>query len=193
MRYSLILILAISLICPSIDAQELKVPTLSPISSIQQEIGLTEIREIWRTGANKATTITFSEEVNIADHIVPAGTYAIYTIPNEKEWTIIIHKKTSFRSIAGGKIKPENDACRFTVVPSENSLKVETFTMQFTDLHTKGCSLQLAWENTIVSFPITVNVDDKIAAKMTQLLKDPDAVSHRDYFRAAEYYLHLSL
>ena len=211
MRHSLIIILAIFLICPSVYAQELKVPTLSPISTIQQEIGLTEISltysrpsakgrkimgqlvpydEIWRTGANKATTITFSEEVKIADHKIIAGTYAIYTIPSEKEWTIIIHKKTNFRSIAGGKIKPENDACRFKVNPIENPLTVETFTMQFTNLHTKGCSVQLAWENMLVSIPITVNVDDKIAAKMTQLLKDPDAVSHRDYFRAAEYYLH---
>lgn len=211
MRYSLIIILVTFLICPDIDAQELKVPTLSPISTIQQEIGLTEISlsysrpsakgrkvfgqlvpyaEIWRTGANKATTITLSEEVKIADHIVPAGTYAIYTIPNEKEWTVIIHKKTNFRSIAGDKVKPENDVCRFTVSPIKNPLKVETFTMQFTDLHTKGCSVQLAWENTVVSIPIAVNVDNKIAAKMTELLKDPTAISHRDYFRAAEYYLH---
>lgn len=210
MRHSLI-ILAFFFICPDLSSQELKVPTLSPISTIQQEIGLTEISlsysrpsakgravigllvpygEIWRTGANKATTITFSEEVKIADHAVPAGDYAIYTIPNEKEWTIIIHKKTNFRSIAGGKIKPENDACRFKVVPIDNPLKVETFTIQFADLHTKGCSVQLAWENTIVSIPITVNVDDKIASKMAELLKPPATATHRDYFRAAEYYLH---
>ena len=211
MRYSLIIILAICFIYPQLYSQELKVPTLSPISTIQQEIGLTEISlsysrpsakgrtifgqlvpygELWRTGANKASTITFSEAVTIAGNEVPAAAYAIYTIPNEKEWTIIIHKKINFRSIAGGKVKPENDACRFTVKPIENPINVETFTMQFTDLHTKGCSVQLAWENTMVSFPIAVNVDEKIASKMAELLKAPATATHRDYFRAAEYYLH---
>lgn len=211
MRHSLILILAVLFICPNIYTQELKVPTLSPITTIKQEIGLTEISlsysrpsakgrnvfgqlvpygDTWRTGANKATTITFSEEVKIAGNKIPAGSYAIYTIPNKQEWAIIIHKKTNFRSIAGDKIKQENDACRFSVIPIDNPLKVETFTIQFTDLHTKGCSLQLAWENTIVSFPIELNVDDKIAAKMEELLQPPATITPRDYFRAAEYYLH---
>ncbi len=211
MRHLLSIIFAILFLCPDLYTQELKVPTLSPITTIQQEIGLTEISlsysrpsakgrdvfgqlvpygEIWRTGANKATIITFSEQVKILDNIVPAGTYAIYTIPNEKEWTIIIHEKINFRSIAGDKIKPENDACRFKVTPIENPIKVETFTIQFTDLKTKECSVQLAWENTLVSFPIALNVDDKIASKMAELLKAPATATHRDYFRAAEYYLH---
>ena len=87
MRHSLILILTLFFLSSNLQSQELKVPTLSPISTIEQEIGLTEIslsysrpsakgrevfgqlvpyEEIWRTGANKATTITFSEEVKIA-------------------------------------------------------------------------------------------------------------------------------
>ena len=192
-------------------AQQLKVPTLSPRSEIKQEVGLTEISlsyarpsakgrvvfgelvpygEMWRTGANASTKLTVSEEVTIEDQTIPAGTYAIYTIPNKEEWTIIIHEKTNFRSIAGGKVKPENDAYRFTVKPIANPLKVETFTMQFTDIHTKGLSVELAWENLIVKFPITVEVDKQIATQMETLLQQPDSVSHRTYFRAAEYYLH---
>ena len=191
--------------------QNLKVPTLSPSAEIKQEIGLTEISlsyarpsakgrkvmgnlvpysEMWRTGANASTKLTVSEAVKIAGNDLPAGTYAIYTIPEKDEWTIIIHKKTNFRSIAGDKVKPENDAFRFKVKPISNPLKVESFTVQFTDLHTKGCNIQLSWENTIINLPVEVEVDAKIEAQMAELLKTPEKVSHRVYFRAAEYYLH---
>lgn len=195
----------------ALSAQNLKVPTLSPFSAIKQEIGLTEISlsyarpsakgrtvmgnlvpygEMWRTGANASTKITVSETVKIGGHELVAGTYALYTIPEKDEWTIIIHQKTNFRSIAGGKVKPENDAFRFKVKPIKSPLKVETFTMQFTDVQTKGCNLQLSWENTIINLPVEVEVDSKIEAQMAELLETPDKVSHRVYFRAAEYYLH---
>ena len=206
----LVLITFFSYLAP-LTAQNLKVPTLSPFSEIKQEIGLTEITlsyarpsakgraifgglvpygETWRTGANASTKLTFSEEVKVAGNALPAGAYALYTIPGEEEWTIIIHKNTQLRSIAGGAVKPENDAFRFQVKPTKNPIKVETFTIQFTNLHTKGCHLQLAWENTLVEFPIEVEVDAKIAAQMADFLKTPEKITHQVYFRAAEYYLH---
>lgn len=193
------------------NAQNLKVPTLSPFTEIQQEIGLTTINlsyarpsakgrkimgelvpygEMWRTGANASTKITVSETVKIAGNELPSGTYALYTIPDEKEWTIIIHQKTNFRSIAGNKVKPENDAFRFVAKPIPNPLKVETFTLQFTDIHTKGCNIQLSWENTIINLPVEVEVDAKIEAQMAKLLETPEKISHRVYFRASEFYLH---
>ena len=199
------------LLTTSLFAQNLKVPTLSPFSEIKQEIGLTEISlsyarpsakgravmdnlvpygEMWRTGANASTKITVSETVKIGGNELAAGTYALYTIPEATEWTIIIHKKTNFRSIAGDKVKPENDAFRFNVKPINNPLKVESFTMQFTDVHTKGCNIQLSWENTIINLPVEVEVDAKIEAQMAELLKTPEKIKHRVYFRAAEYYLH---
>ena len=204
-------IITFLLISATLTAQNLKVPTLSPFSEIKQEIGLTEISlsyarpsakgrkvighlvpfgEMWRTGANASTKITVSEAVKMAGNDLPAGTYAIYSIPDKNEWTIIIHKKTNFRSITGDKVKPENDAFRFKVKPIPNPLQVESFTIQFADIHTKGCTIQLSWENTIINLPIEVEVDAKIEAQMAELLKTPEKVSHRVYFRAAEYYLH---
>ncbi|MEO1261439.1 MAG: DUF2911 domain-containing protein [Bacteroidota bacterium] len=193
------------------EAQNLKVPTLSPFSEIKQEVGLTEIQlsyarpsakgravfgglvpfgEIWRTGANASTKLTVSEEVIIAGNALPAGTYALYTIPGPAEWTVIVHKKTDMRSVAGGKVKPENDAFRFTVKPGRNPLYVETFTIQFTDIKTKSLQVQLSWENTVVKFPVEVEVDAKIDSQMAVLLQEPDKMKHRNYFKAAEYYLH---
>lgn len=194
-----------------LDAQNLKTPTLSPFSEIKQEVGLTEITlsyarpsakgrtvmgglvpygEIWRTGANASTKLTFTEDVKIAGNDLPAGTYALYSIPGEQDWTIIIHKKTNMRSIAGGRVKPENDAFRFKVQPLSNPVTVETFTIQFTDVTSNACHLQLAWENTLIKFPIEVEVNAKIEAQMADLMKAPEKVSHRTYFLAAEYYLH---
>ena len=193
------------------NTQNLKVPTLSPSAEIKQEIGLTAISlsyarpsakgrkvmenlvpygEMWRTGANASTKITVSEAIKIAGNELSAGTYALYTIPDKEEWEIIVHKKTNFRSIAGNKVKPENDAFRFKVKPIANPLMVETFTIQFTDIHTKGCNIQLSWENTMINLPVEVEVDAKIEAQMATLLATPEKVSHRVYFRAAEYYLH---
>lgn len=207
-----IYLLAVALFTLSqLVSQNLKTPTLSPFSEIKQEVGLTEITlsyarpsakgrdvmgtlvpygETWRTGANASTKLTFTEDVKIAGNDLPAGTYALYTIPNQNEWTIIIHKKTNMRSIAGGKVKAENDAFRFTVKPMSNPVPVETFTMQFTDITTNSCHVQLSWENTLVKFLIEVQVGSKIEAQMAELMKAPEKIPHRTYFRAAEYYMH---
>ena len=206
----LILLLLISSIF-QMEAQNLRTPTLSPFSEIKQEVGLTEIAlsysrpsakgrsvfgalvpfgEVWRTGANASTKLTFTEDVKIAGNDLPAGTYALYTIPGQQEWTIIIHKKTDMRSIAGGRVKAENDAIRFKAKPINNPLRVETLTIQFVEITSNSCHLELAWEHTIVRFPIQVEVAKKIEAQMAELMKTPDQVSHGVYFRAAEYYLH---
>ena len=209
MKNLILLLIAVSLF--QLEAQNLRTPTLSPFSEIKQEVGLTEISlsysrpsakgrsvfgelvpfgKVWRTGANASTKLTFTEDVKIAGNNLPAGTYALYTIPGQQEWTIIIHKKTDMRSIASGSVKPENDAFRFIVKPARNPLRVETFTMQFVDIASNNCQIELAWEHTIVKFPIEVEVGQKIEAQMAELMKTSDKVSHRVYFRAAEYYLH---
>lgn len=190
---------------------DLQFPTLSPFSAISQEIGLTEIKltyarpsakgrtiygdlvpydEVWRTGANASTKLTFTEDVKIAGNALKAGTYALYTIPGKESWTIIIHNNIKLRSIAGDAYKAENDAFRFIVKAQTTTPYVETFTIQFTDLHTKGLNVALSWANTIVSFPIEVEVDAKIESQMAELLKNESQIKHGTFFKAAEYYLH---
>ena len=203
-----ILFLCISTV---IIAQDLKTPTLSPFSEIKQEIGLTEItvqysrpsakgrkvigelvplNTIWRTGANASTKLILNEACKIGGHPVAKGTYAIYSIPKEKSWTIIIHSNTKLRSLAGDVYKQADDVCRFEAPVIHNPVTEETFTMQFTDLKTNGCNVRLSWENVIVNIPIEVDVDAQIAAQMTELLKNPEAIKHGTYFEAAQYYLH---
>ena len=205
---AIICTLFISLAC---SGQRLNTPTLSPISKISQEIGLTEIsltysrpsakgrnifgdlvpnNEVWRTGANASTKITLTEKASIGGNPIDAGTYALYTIPGEKIWTIIIHSNTKLRSIAGGAYKPENDLFRFEVVPQHIEPLVETFTIQFSNITVSSCDLQLLWANTFVNIPIKVEVDQKIQDQMEAYLKDPENIPHRTYFEAAQYYLH---
>ncbi len=189
----------------------LKVPTLSPITEISQEVALTEVKlsysrpsakgrkifgglvpfgEIWRTGANASTKLTFAEDVKIEGNALKAGTYALYTIPNEKEWTMIIHTNTKHRSIAGDVYKKEEDAFRFTAKPERINNFVETFTILFTDISTDSCYLTLSWENTSVKFRIEFDVDGNVIKQIAELQKAETGMSDFNYFLAAEYYFH---
>lgn len=191
--------------------QELKVPTLSPFTEISQEVGLTQVKlsyarpsakgrkifgelvpfnEVWRTGANASTKLTFTEDVKIEGNSLKAGTYALYTIPGETEWTGIIHTNTKHRSIAGDVYKPAEDAFRFKVKPVKTSGFVETFTIGFSDITTNSCKLYIAWENTEVKFLIEFDVDSRINEQIAALTSSPAGMSHQNYFLAAEYYLH---
>ena len=188
--------------------QRLKTPTLSPYSKISQQVGLTELalqysrpsakgrivfgelvpyNKVWRTGANAATRITFKEIAKIGGKTIQPGEYAIYTIPREGRWTIIIHANTSLRSIAGSAYKPANDVFRFEVSSKKNNY-VETFTCQFSEVKTNSVMLDIAWENTLISIPIEVEVDNKIESQMLNFMKTPEKIPHRTYFEAAQYY-----
>jgi hypothetical protein len=193
------------------QAQELKVPTLSPITEITQEVGLTQVKlsysrpsakgrkvfgglvpynEVWRTGANASTKLTFTEDVKIEGNALKAGTYALYTIPGETEWTVIIHTNTRHRSIAGDVYKPAEDAFRFKVKPGKTSNFVETFTIGFGDIATSSFNVVLSWENTEVRFRIDLDVDAQVDKQIADLIASPTGMTHQNYFLAAEYYLH---
>jgi hypothetical protein len=190
---------------------EFKVPTLSPITEISQEVGLTQVKlsysrpsakgrkvfgglvpynEVWRTGANASTKLTFAEDVKIAGNALKAGTYALYTIPGETEWTVIIHTNTKHRSIAGDVYKPAEDAFRFKVKPVRTSGYVETFTIGFSDITTSSTNIYVAWENTEIRFKIDFDVDALVDKQIAELSAAPKAMTHQTQFLAAEYYLH---
>lgn len=152
--------------------------------------GLVPFGEIWRTGANASTKITLTEAATIGGNAIEAGTYALYTIPRSKTWTIIIHGNTRMRSLAGDVYKATDDIFRFEAESRHSSEYVESFTLQFADLETDSVNLELRWENTVVSIPFGVEVNEKIAAQMADLLRNPDKIPHRTYFEASEYNLH---
>lgn len=193
------------------SGQGLNVPTLSPITEITQEVALTDVKlsysrpsakgrkvfgelvpfgEIWRTGANASTKMTFAEDVLIEGNALKAGTYALYTIPGETEWTIIIHSNTKHRSIAGDVYKPAEDVFRFKVKPNKTSNFVETFTIGFGDITTNSTKVAIAWENTEIKFTIEFDVDGQIDRQIKTLSGSEGGMRHQDLFLAAEYNLH---
>jgi len=187
-------------------AQELQTPAPSPLGTITQIVGVTEVSiaysrpgikgreifgglvpygELWRTGANKSTTIRFSDNVMIEGNKVPAGEYALFTIPDEKTWTIIISK-----NIGDGtsNYKKEDDVARFNVVPTDLNRKVERFTIQIADMTNNSARFILRWANTEVSFVMTTDTDGKVMGQIKQIMQNPDLKDANIYFEAAYYY-----
>lgn len=137
---------------------------------------------VWRTGANEATTIEFSSDVSLDGKMVMAGKYGLFTIPGEKEWTIIINKTPN--QWGAYDYKQADDLLRFTVKPSKTKSPVETFTILFTDVKEESMNMKLMWENTEVSIPMSVDDDAKVMANIDKAM----AGDKKPYFAAAQYY-----
>jgi hypothetical protein len=187
----------------SADAQ-LRTPAPSPTQTLKQDFGISTIElsysrpgvkgrkifgdlvpygNVWRTGANNATTITFGDEVTIGGTKIKAGKYGLLTIPDKDNWTIIISKSTNTTSPA--EYKKEDDIVRVNVKPMALKDKTETFTMQFVNVKPASCELQMMWDNTAVALPISTDVD----AKVMKTINDMMTQDNRPYFQAGLYYL----
>jgi len=109
--------------------------------------GLVPYGEVWRAGANEATTFVTTASLTAGGKDVPAGSYTIFTIPNQDKWTLIISKKTG----EWGVPYPEGeDLARVDMQVSKTAAPVENFTIAF-DSKGGSCVMQLSWENTQAS------------------------------------------
>ena len=185
------------------EAQQLRTPQPSTTQTVKQDFGLGGIElsysrpnmkgrkifgdlvpfdKVWRTGANSATTLTFSDDVIIGGTKVPAGKYGLLTIPSANEWTIIITKQTDVTSPAA--YKQDMDVVRVKAKPMALPWSFETFGMSFENIKDNSLELMMAWDKTVVSLPITTDVDGKVMKQIeTIMTKD-----NRPYFAAAAYY-----
>jgi Protein of unknown function (DUF2911) len=115
--------------------------------------GLLPYGKVWRTGANEATTLKTDVNLKIGDLGVPAGTYSLYTIPDEKGWTLIINKQTGQ---SGTEYDPTEDLGRIKmmegVIPNS---PVETFQIKFENTKDLSSELHLLWETTNVYVGVT--------------------------------------
>jgi len=185
---------------------QINMPAPSPQSTVSQKVGLTDISitysrpgvkgrkifggletygEIWRTGANALTKLTLSDEVTLGGQKVPAGEYALLTIPDKAEWTIIINSNPQGST---ADYDESQDVARFTVKPNTLPEKVETFTINFSEIKNESANIDLEWENTRVRIPLEVAIDDKVMAQIEKTMANPQA-SAGDYFQAASYYM----
>lgn len=197
-----IFFMACTLIPQGVQAQ-IYMPQPSPAATITQQVGLGEVKiaysrpsmkgrkifgglvvngELWRTGANGATTFTFSEEVTIEGKKVPAGTYSLLSIPNQSEWTVILNKNAK---VSPNDYKQAEDVARFTVKPSKTADTYETFTIDISDLTNNTALINIKWENTKVSMKLQTEVDSKVMAQIKERMEPSNAV----YYQAAVYYM----
>ena len=185
---------------------QVKAPQPSPKAKIEQVIGLTDVtveysrpgmkdrkifgdlvpyNELWRTGANENTIITFSDDVKIEGKELPKGSYALFTKPGEKTWDVIFYSDTKNWGTPG-KWDESKVAVKATVTAQKMPVKIESFLIVFDMLDNNGAEMELLWENTYVPIQIEVPTDKTTQASIDAAFSGPSA---QDYYSAAAYYL----
>lgn len=186
-----------------LSTAQVKMPAPSPTQTIKQDfaIGTIELTysrpsakgrkiygnlvpydKLWRTGANAATKIVFSEPVEIGGKKLDSGTYVLYTIPGIDSWEVILNKGLTNWGSDG--YKETQDVVRFKVEPMKMKNKLETFTMEFSDVKPETVSLDIKWGKTAVSIPIVANFKDKVRAQIEAAMK----TDKKPYWAAAQFY-----
>jgi hypothetical protein len=133
----------------SIDGVNVEIVYCRPSARGRKMLGEKEpYGQVWRTGANEATTIKFDKAVTIEGKALEAGVYSLWTIPNEKEWVIIFNKKTGQWGTQYDKFKDE-DVLRVSVNAGKPKEFIETFT-----IGVEKDQISLQWENTAVAFKV---------------------------------------
>jgi len=199
------ILLTILLAISSQIFSQIDLPRLSPKAAVSQTIGYTEIsveysrpsvhgrkiwgdlvpyNKVWRTGANEATVIQFTTDVSINGNKIPAGRYSLFTIPNEKEWTIIFNKVD--KQWGAFNYKEDQDLIRFNVTPTENEF-VESLIYYFSDITSNSVLLNIAWEKIKVSFKIEVDVLSQAYQKIKEGLANAKADDWQSFSAAANF------
>ncbi len=194
--------LAAAFFC-QVNAQNLSTPQPSPTQTVKQNFSTGSIElsysrpgkkgrtifgdlvpygKVWRTGANGATTLNFSDDVTIGGTEVKAGKYGLLTIPGADKWTIIITKDLNVTNPAA--YKEENDVVRLAASPITMPFSVETFTINFGDVTGNSLNLGLMWDNVYVAFPITTNTEARVMKQIDEVINK----DNKPYFSAAQYY-----
>lgn len=199
----ILIVFTLSLLISNQVFAQIQTPAPSPGSTITQMIGMTEVTieysrpgkkdreifgalvpfgEIWRTGANQATKITFDKDAMIGGQEVKAGSYAILTVPNKDEWKFMLytHESGNF-----GTYLEKEPTVSFTAKVNSDDWSMWNFTMGFSDVQSTGANLMVMWDKTRVSVPIAVHTEKQVMAGIKKVMAGP---SSNDYYRAAGYY-----
>lgn len=203
-----IMMLAATL-CSLAGFAQVKMPAPSPTQKITQEFGIGSIEltysrpsikgrsllkdnsdlaplgKLWRTGANAATRIVFTDKVMIGGKLLDTGAYVLYTIPGKEYWEIVINKGLTNWGTDG--YKESEDVNRFKVKAEKAGGETETLTMQFANVLAESCDLQITWGNTSVKIPMSVNVKDRIRSQVEKALA-AETVNAGAYQSAATFY-----
>jgi tetratricopeptide (TPR) repeat protein len=180
-------------------------PQLSPAAEVSQVIGLTKVSidyhrpavkgrkiwgdlvpydQVWRLGANEATTITFSDPVKVDGYDVPAGTYALFAIPRADAWTMILSKHA--KQFGAWEYNAKEDLLRWDVRPKEVGSN-EWLTFEIYPASASTAYVDLYWEHTRVSFLVETDLDAQVQARLDKALAKARPGDWEIWSQAAEY------
>ncbi len=187
---------------------QIETPAPSPFSRLEQVVGLTDVAieysrpatrgreiygnlvpydELWRTGANKNTIISFSTDVTIAGQTLKAGDYAIFTKPGKESWIVYFYSDSDNWGTPQTWDQAKIAAlATVSVVKMPAEMAVESFTITIDDIKSDGANLSILWSNVYVAVPFQVPSDAAVVASIDETLSGPSA---NDYYTAAVYYL----
>ncbi len=190
----------------TVSVAQINTPAASPSAVISQGVGLGEVRieysrpslkgrkmfgqqvpynAVWRTGANKTTKLALSKDMEVNGHQVPAGDYALLTIPGPSEWTIILNKDAD--AWGSYTYKEANDVLRFKVKATKLATPEEFFTITFGKFSAAQTEVIIRWENAQVSFEVKQDADKQVMADITSKMAASD-INPMTYITAANYY-----
>jgi len=189
------------------EEKKIEFPAASQHAVVKQRVGLTDVEldysrpnknnreifgglvpygQLWRTGANAVTKIKFSKPVTLGGKEIPAGEYALFTIPTADEWTIIVSKDAKVQSTAD--YKQENDAARVTAKPQPIGNTIETFTIELDDVKGASATLNFVWDKTRVPVKLTTQDVEDVSKQLEAVASAKTPVDPRTAYQAAAFY-----
>lgn len=199
-------LLALTLAVAAPALAQLDLPRVSPKATVSQTVGLTDVSiaycrpgvkgraiwgglvpygEVWRTGANEATTITFSDPVTVNGNALAAGTYGLFTIPGKESWTVILNKGAKLWGAY--EYKKDEDVVRFEVKPRAAATPKEWMQFRFDGLTNDTAEVVLAWESIEVPFTVKVEVTERVLTAARKAIAEAKADDWRTPYRAAAF------
>ncbi len=181
-------------------------PRVSPMATISQVVGVSEIEitysrpgvkgrtiwgelvpwdEVWRTGANEATTIRFSDPVRVDGQPLPAGTYSLFTIPSREEWTVIFNREAE--QWGAFAYQESEDALRIRVKPRAAPFR-ERFEIAFTEVGTDSALVSLRWEELEASFGVQFDLQAATIARAREFVAAATPGQGRQVWSWANYF-----
>jgi len=175
-------LIALPLAAQQTQAPQLRTPRASQKQVVTQTVGFTDVTitysrpgvkgrqiwgglvpydKVWRTGANEATTIAFSDDVTINGQPLPKGTYSLHTIPGKDEWTIVFNNTAN--QWGSFTYDPAKDALRVKAKP-QSAPFAEWLTCEIPQLSPDQATVAIHWENLSVPFTVATNTTQKVLA-----------------------------
>jgi Protein of unknown function (DUF2911) len=186
-------------------APQVRYPALSQHATVTQTVGLTDItitfsrpgvkgRQIWgglvpygqpwRTGANEATTISFSDDVTVNGQSLAKGTYAFFAVPTQNDWTLIFNSVS--KQWGAYSYDASKDALKVTSTPAHAAF-TEWLTYEFPSVSTDAATVQLRWENLAVPFTVNTGTTAKVMSNARDAVAKAAADDWQTPYRAANF------